>query len=144
LRDRGLISLNDLRDRGGHTQRQLDYKKATLSDISDCGVRPSHGAPYLKGRKRPPPLPPTELAAAHPALADAARLAAPWLQRAAVAALGAALAAEAALVALVPANRADAWQLPMLLALLWQAYLNLAAHSAAADADEAVAREKSD
>ena len=86
-------------------------------------------------RKRPHPLLPTELAAAHPALADAARLAAPWLQRAAVAALGAALAAEAALVALVPTHRADAWQLPMLLALLWQAGINLAAHPAAADAN---------
>jgi hypothetical protein len=70
--------------------------------------------------------------AAQAALSSAARVAAPWLLRAAVAALGTALVAEAALVALVPAHRADAWQLPMLIALLWQAGLNLAAHHASA------------
>ena len=35
-----LVELNDLRDRGGHTQRQLD-----------CGVLPSHGAPFCRGRR---------------------------------------------------------------------------------------------
>ena len=57
-------------------------------------------------------------------------LAEPLLLRAAVLALAVALAVEAALVALVPRHREDAWTVPMILALLWQAALRLSAHSA--------------
>ena len=60
----------------------------------------------------------------------AAPLVEPLLLRAAVLALALATAVEAALVALVAAHREDAWTLPMLLALLWQAALRLNAHSA--------------
>ena len=63
-----------------------------------------------------------------------------WLLRAAVASLAAATAAEAALVALSAQHREDAWQLPMLVALLWQAALKLgAAHAPGAAAAEQAA-----
>jgi hypothetical protein len=67
--------------------------------------------------------------AALPPEATLAALAVPWLLRAAVAALAVSLAIEAALVALSGAHREDAWQLPMIIALLWQAALKLAAYA---------------
>ena len=55
-----------------------------------------------------------------------------WLLRAALACLAAATAAEAALLVVAAEFRHDAWQLPMLVSLLWTTALRLAALTPAA------------